>query len=145
MELQKLKFSKSINASRETVWKVLLEDQTYRDWTSIFSEGSYFKGDWSEGSTIFFLSPEGEGMISRIKKHIPNRIVTIEHIGMINKGVKDYESEAVKQWKGAEETYILSEENGQSLLRVETDTTEEYADFFNKSWPKALDRIQHLA
>lgn len=145
MLLQKLKFSQKISAPKEKVWKVLLEDKTYREWTSVFSEGSHYKGNWNEGSRIFFLSPEGEGMASRIKKHIPNEIITIEHLGMVNNGVEDYESETGKQWKGAEETYMISEENGKSLLRVETDTTSEHADFFTKTWPKALEKVKELA
>jgi hypothetical protein len=52
--MKQLHFSTDINAPRETVWNVLWNDATYRDWTSVFAEGSYAVSDWNEGSKIQF-------------------------------------------------------------------------------------------
>lgn len=49
-----LKFSIQINAPKEKVWRTMLEDATYRQWTSAFGEGSSFVGDWNEGSKFSF-------------------------------------------------------------------------------------------
>ncbi|MEX2593834.1 MAG: hypothetical protein WD426_13755 [Anditalea sp.] len=38
---QKLHFSKRINAPKEKVWDTMLKDETYREWTSAFTEGSH--------------------------------------------------------------------------------------------------------
>ena len=38
-------FSIGIAALRETVWEILLDDATYRQWTAVFAEGSYAEGD----------------------------------------------------------------------------------------------------
>jgi uncharacterized protein YndB with AHSA1/START domain len=69
--MEKLHFEILINAPRERVWDVMLADETYRDWTSAFHPGSYFKGDWSEGSKMLFLGPNEDGseggMVSTIR------------------------------------------------------------------------------
>ena len=41
----------------------MLADDTYREWTSAFHPGSYYKGDWSEGSKILFLGPGDDGEV----------------------------------------------------------------------------------
>ncbi|NJM79532.1 MAG: hypothetical protein HC854_07840 [Flavobacterium sp.] len=64
MEVQK--FEISIKATAEKVWQVLWNDLTYRQWTTPFFVGSYAKSDWKQGSRIYFLSPDGRGMFSRI-------------------------------------------------------------------------------
>ena len=67
--METLKFHSTINAPKEKVWATLWNDNTYRQWTSVFSEGSYAESDWNEGSKILFLSPKGEGMFSVIDKN----------------------------------------------------------------------------
>lgn len=42
--MKKIHSEITINASPEAVWNVMLEDDTYRKWTSAFAEGSYYKG-----------------------------------------------------------------------------------------------------
>ena len=62
--MKTLNFSININAPKEKKWKTLWDDTTYRQWTRIFSEGSYAVSDWNEGSRVLFLSAEGE-LVSR--------------------------------------------------------------------------------
>lgn len=49
--MHKLRFSIDIKAPRERVWKVLWDDATFRDWASVFMEGSYINSDWKEDNT----------------------------------------------------------------------------------------------
>ena len=67
-----LEFKIEINAPKEKVWGVLWNEETYKQWTSIFCEGSYAESDWKEGSKIHFLSPNGDGMNSISRKLIMN-------------------------------------------------------------------------
>ena len=69
--LKKISFSTTINAPKEKVWNVLWNDETYKAWTSVFSEGSCAVSDWNEGSKILFLDGKGSGMYSTIAKKIP--------------------------------------------------------------------------
>ena len=43
--MQKMHFSTTVNAPRKKVWDTMLEDSTYRDWTTAFNQ----KGSWYEG------------------------------------------------------------------------------------------------
>jgi uncharacterized protein YndB with AHSA1/START domain len=44
--MRTLQYSVEIAAPPATVWDVMLAQDTYRDWTSAFAEGSYFEGSW---------------------------------------------------------------------------------------------------
>lgn len=55
--MEQLNFSIQIKAPKEMVWKALWEDKTNREWTAVFSEGSYAVSSWEEGSKVLFLSP----------------------------------------------------------------------------------------
>jgi hypothetical protein len=134
-----------IDAPREKVWKILWEDETYRQWTAPFMEGSHAKSDWEEGSKIQFLGPNGSGMLAIIeKKEAPSKML-FKHIGIINEGVEDTESEKVKEWAPAEEQYFLSELNDMTHLRIDMDINEDYLEMFDGIWPKALNKIKVLA
>jgi len=143
--MTKLTFSTAIKAPREVVWRTLLEDETYRAWTSVFHEGSYAVTDWKPGSKALFLGPDGSGMVSRIAEHRQNEFLSLEHLGVVDKGVEDTEGEEVRKWAGARENYTLTEAQGVATLRVDTDSIEEHEKFFRDAWPKALAKLKDLA
>lgn len=148
--MEKSNFSIVINAPKEKVWKTMLGDSTYREWTTPFNEGSYYKGDWSEGSKIFFLGPNPEtgkegGMVSRIAKNKLYQFISIEHLGIINDGIEDTTSEEVKKWTPAFENYTFKEKNGTTEVIVEMDIHDEYKEMFEGMWSKALQKLKELA
>ncbi len=143
--MEKLNFSIEIRAPKQKVWKVLFDDATYRNWTSVFAPDSYAETDWKEGSKALFIDGKGNGMISRIAKNEPNRFLSIEHLGMIKDGVEDLESEDVKKWAGAKENYTLAESGGTTSLKVDIDSYSEWKDYFSKTWPKALEKVKELS
>ena len=144
--MEKLKFSTTLKAPKEKVWKVLWDDATYREWTTAFSEGSYAETDnWKEGSEVKFLDPKGSGMISRVAANRPMEFMSFEHLGEIREGVEDRESERIKAWAGAKENYLLTETNGITKLDVEMDVNEEYKNMFMEMWPKALEKVKTLS
>lgn len=145
--MQNLHFSIFINAPVKKVWDTMLEDATYREWTKPFNETSYYVGDWSEGSKILFLGTDIEGnneggMISRIKENREHEYISIEHHGVINKGVE----ELFPENKYGYENYSFAEKDGGTQLDIEmTGIPAEYADDMNKMWPKALEVLKELA
>ncbi|MBW8244001.1 SRPBCC domain-containing protein [Muricauda oceani] len=143
MEIQKFKIT--IEAAPEIVWKILWNDNTYRQWAAVFAEGSMAKTDWKEGSKAYFIGPDGRGMVSRIKKNVLNQRMTIEHLGVVEGGIENFESKEAKKWAGAGEEYTLEEIDGSTQLRVEMEMLEEYKDLFEEAWPKALEKIKELA
>ncbi len=143
--MQKVHFSITINAPREKVWRVMLEDATYRRWSSAFQEGSYAVTDWKEGSKALFLTPAGEGMFSRIVAHRPNEFLSIQHLGTVKDGVETTDSEDAKDWAGATENYTLRESHGTSTLNIEMDVTDACRKYFEETWPKALGKLKEIA
>ncbi len=147
--MKKLHFSIDINATKEKVWNTMLDQDTYRKWTDVFMEGSYYKGDWNKGSKIRFLAPDEhgkmQGMLSRIKENRQYEFVSIEHLGLIQDGKEDTSSDEVKKWAGALENYTFKKRNGSTEVVVDVDTDEKYAEMFEGMWPKALQKLKKLA
>ncbi len=142
---EKLYYTITINASSERVWRVLFEEATFRRWTSLFAEGSYFVGDWREGSEIRFMNAGEDGMVSMIETNRPHELMSIRHIGLVANGVVDTESDQVKAWSPAYENYTLAPVEDGTRLTVETDTFVEFEEYFNETWPKALDKVREIA
>lgn len=143
-------FNIEIKASREKVWDVLFGKETYPKWAAVFSEGSNVKTDWKKGSKAIFLDESDRGMVSRIAESVPNEFLSIEHLGMYDKGVEDYESEHVKAWAGSIESYTLTEANGITNLAVlmevqESEDNKPMLEMFADMWPKALAKVKELA
>jgi L-rhamnose mutarotase len=138
-------FSITIDAPKEKVWNTMLQDATYRKWTSVFDEGSHYKGSWEKGGKIQFLNAAGDGMSAIIAEHKPFEFISIKHIGFISGGVEDTESEQIKAWAPAFENYTLKEIDGKTEVTVDMDVTEEYEKMFEETWPKALQRLKELS
>src|SRR5687767_8929825 len=136
MALKKLEFRIVIAAPKEKVWRVLWQDETYRLWTRVFSEGSHAVSDWKEGSKILFLGPEGSGMYSRIEKMVPNEKMFFTHLGEVKDGKEQPESPETGSWAGAQENYTLQDQAGSTVLQVSIDVTGDHTDFFKQTFPK---------
>jgi uncharacterized protein YndB with AHSA1/START domain len=148
--MEKLHFSIDINASRKTTWDTMLQDSTYREWTRVFNpKGSWYEGDWTQGSTIRFIGPDESGkhmgMVGRIKENRQHEYVSIEHLGIINDGKEDTTSDEVMRWRPAFENYTLTEKGGVTTVAIELDTQQEYKQMFEEMWPKALRELKRLA
>lgn len=142
--MKKLNLSIEIAAPCKTVWRTVIEDASYRQWTQPFCEGSYFVGSWAPGESIRFLSPSGGGMVSVIAEHRPQALISIKHLGYIHNGVEDTDSEAVRRWAPAFENYIFVATASGTMLHIEQDMSEEHEQFMRDAWPKALAVLKAL-
>jgi uncharacterized protein YndB with AHSA1/START domain len=143
--MNKLIFSQRIHAAPKKVWKTMLDDSTYRDWTSAFAEGSYFEGSWEQGKEIRFLSPEGGGMAAVIAENRPYEFLSIKHVGMVKEnGEADTESEAARSWAPIFENYRFVAADGGTDVQVEMDVTPDFENYMKETWPKALERLKAL-
>jgi hypothetical protein len=144
--MEKMNFSTTINAPKEKVWKTLWEEASYRNWTSVFAEGSHAETDnWKEGSKVLFLDGKGSGMVSKVAANKPNEFMSFEHLGVVKDGVEDLGSDDVTGWAGAHEEYTLTGKNGETELKVEMDITDDFKEYFSKTFPLALERVKELA
>lgn len=140
--MQKKEFSITINAPREKVWEALWEESNYRKWTSVFSEGSHAQSDWREGSKILFLDGAGSGMVSEIAKKKEPEFMSFRHLGEVKDGIEDLSK---KSWAGALENYTLKQKGNQTQLTVNHDVTDDFADYFENTFPKALAKVKEIA
>jgi len=131
----------AIAAPAKKVWQVLWADVTYRQWTSVFSEGSYAVSDWKEGSNIQFLSPNGSGMYGIITECKPEEKMVFLHKGE----VKNFEEQPPADWGEGTETYQLTEKDGHTTVVVSLDAPDSFMDYFKVTFPKALAMVKELA
>lgn len=139
--LNRLHFSVDIAAPREKVWKVLWDDRSFRDWSSVFAEGSYAVSDWKEGSEVQFIDPASRGGMSAIiEKKRPGEFMSFRHQAEIKDGKVQPAS-----WAGAHEDYTLTEHAGRTTLAVDLDAADEHREMFEDKFPQALKRIKELS
>lgn len=143
--MKTLAFNISIQSTAANVWNKIISPETYGVWTSAFCTGSYFVGSWEQGETIRFMSPDGGGMVSEIAENRLHEFISIRHLGYIQNGVDDTESPAVKSWAPAYENYQLIEEAGVTVIKVEVQVTEEYIEYMERTFPKALEKLKELS
>lgn len=146
--MEKIHTSITINAPREKVWNTMLGDTTYRQWTSAFHPGSYYKGTLAKGEKILFLGPDegGEmGMVSRVAEIRPHEFISFEHLGMVKNGVEDTESEEAKKWAPAFENYTFKEVEGGTEVVIDQDMDPSYKAQFEEMWARALILLKELA
>lgn len=143
--MKELEFSIEIKAPKEKVWYALWDDDTYREWTAAFCEGSYAISSWEEGAKIFFLDPNGNGMASVIFENKPFDTMIFKHITEIYDWKESPIDEKISTWTGVKEKYLLSEVNGVTTLRVHHETVETFENFFKNTMPKALAKVKAIA
>lgn len=146
--LDLLFFSTKIKANKEKVFRTMLDPDSYPRWTSEFSPGSYYEGNWEEGSKIKFLTMNDQGktsgIVSKIDENIPNKSVTIVHMGFVEDEQEVYEGKELEEWKGALEKYNFWENSGETLVQVFNHVGDTYRDYFIKTWPKALAKLKQI-
>ena len=158
--MKKLQFKVNINAPVNRIYDIMLgisNKSTYEQWTALFNPTSTYEGSWEKGSKILFIGEDekGEkgGMVSRIADIIPNRFVSIQHYGLVKGDQEITEGPEVEKWANGYENYTFEENNariddpkgrGTTTVTVDLDTTEEFVDYMNQTYPKALDKLKEL-
>jgi hypothetical protein len=143
-----MEFNIEIDASKEKVWNTLWNHDTYRLWTSAFSEGSRAETDWKKGSKVLFLNNNNSGVVSTIVENKSTEFMSIKHLGLVKNGVEIRDSEENKLWAGAFENYSLWETQGKTVLHIEMgggDIPVEFVNYFRQTWPKALKKLKELS
>ena len=141
--MNKLVLSIDIHAPRETVWEAITHDAQYRRWTSAFSEGSHFVGNWNTGDTIHFLGPnekgEMQGIASQIAESVEPELIVIRHMGLVKGNVVDFTSDAAKAWAPSLESYKLEKlSDHKTRFHLELDIQPEYYTMMEAMWVKAM-------
>ena len=150
--MKKLQFKTSINAPTNKVYDVMLgisNKSTYEQWTALFNPTSTYEGSWNKGSKILFIGTDekGEkgGLVSEIFDNNPNQFVSIRHYGLVKANVEITEGPEVEKWPNGFENYTFVENNGITTVTVDLDTTEDFLDYMNETYPKALDKLKEIS
>ncbi len=137
-----------INAPATKVYNCMIEDKTYRVWTSEFNPTSHFKGSWEKNSKILFVGTDDKGktggMVSVINENIPDKFISIKHLGIIKDGIELTSGPEVESWAGGLENYSFEEANGITTLGVDLDAIDDFREYFNETWPKALKKLKEI-
>ena len=149
--MKNLQFTININAPVTKIYDFMLGlsgKSTYEQWTSVFNPTSTYEGSWDKGSKMLFIGVDekGEkgGMVSRIAENIPNQFVSIQHYGLVQGGKEITEGPEVEKWANGFENYSFEENNGTTTLTVDLDITDDFVDYMNQTYPKALDKLKEL-
>ncbi len=149
--MKKLQFNISIHAPVSVVYNIMLgisSKSTYEQWTAMFNPTSTYEGNWEKGSKMLFIGVDekGEkgGIVSKIAENIPHQFVSIQHYGLVNAGKEITEGAEVEKWANGFENYSFEENNEVTTVKVEIDATEEFIDFMNETYPKALKKLKEL-
>ena len=149
--MKKLQFNVNINAPANKVFNVMLginHKSTYEEWTALFNPTSTYEGSWNKGSKILFVGTDetGEkgGMVSEIFDNIPNQFISIRHYGLVKGNVEITEGPEVEKWANGFENYTFAENNETTTVTVDLDTTEDFLDYMNEIYPKALDKLKEM-
>lgn len=150
--MQKIQFQVNIHAPASKVYDVMLglsNKTTYEQWTAMFNPTSTYKGSWEQGSKMLFIGVDENGkqggMVSEIEVLEPAVFVSIRHYGILDGDVELTSGEMVEQWAGSHENYLFREEQGITTVTVEMDIVETYLDYFNSTYPAALNKLKEVA
>nr|WP_288812337.1 SRPBCC domain-containing protein [uncultured Sphingobacterium sp.] len=147
--MKKMNYQITIDAPVDQVFKTMLGKETYKQWTTAFNPTSDFEGSWDKGAKIYFTginqNGEKEGMVAEIAENIPNKYISIRHYGILDKGKEVTEGPAVEAWAGSFENYTFEDLGSKTLLKVDVDTNEEYLEYFDEAWPKALQILKEIS
>ncbi len=149
--MNQLQFKITIHAPVEKVYTTMLglnNKATYEQWTALFNPTSSYEGNWNKGEKILFVGVDDKGekggMVSSIKEHIPMQFVSIQHKGLLVGGQEIMEGPDVEKWANGMENYSFEENNGATTITVDLDTTEEFVDYMNENYPKALEKLKEI-
>ncbi|MCC7029033.1 MAG: hypothetical protein IT257_01925 [Chitinophagaceae bacterium] len=147
----KLQFKVEIHAPAGTTYQTMLglnHKSSYEQWTAMFNPTSTYEGRWEKGSKILFVGVDenGEkgGMVSRIIENIPEQFVSIQHYGLLKADQEITEGPEVEKWANGLENYTFEENNGTTTITVDLDTTEDFLNYMNETYPQALQKLKEI-
>lgn len=150
--MTKTQFKIEINATAQKVYEIMLglnDKSTYEYWTAAFNPTTTYEGSWEKGSKIYFIGTDENGkkggMVSEIAAHQPAAFISIRHYGILDGDTEITTGEEVAKWTGGYENYSFTENNNTTTVTVEMDTIDEYLDYFNTTYPKALEKLKEIA
>jgi uncharacterized protein YndB with AHSA1/START domain len=140
LEKTKIRKQIEIDAPASSIWQVLVDDKSNRQWANEFSEGAYAESTWQKDSVVIWKDKDGvvgtKGKVVICDK--PNQL-KVQFYDDVNADDKAPLGTYFENYT------IISKGEG-SLLFVESGPLEQKdADMFSPLWDKALAKMKALA
>ena len=149
--MKKLQFTIQINAPISKVYDTMLglsNKANYEQWTALFNPTSTYEGNWEKGSKMLFIGTDENGdkggMVSEIAEHIPCQFISIRHYGLLQANTEITSGSEVEKWANGYENYLFSEQDNQTTLVVDLDTTDDFIEYMNETYPSALEKLRQI-
>lgn len=149
--MQKLHYKVSIKAPVSKVYDFMLginNKSTYEQWTAVFNPTCTYEGTWEKGNKILFLGTDENGdkggMVSKVTENQPNQFVSIKHCGLVQGDQEIMDGPEVEKWANGMENYTFEENNGTTNISVDLDCTEDFIEYMNETYPKALGKLKEI-
>lgn len=145
--MKKLEYTATIAANRQKVWDTMLQPDTYKIWANATTPqyNSYYEGIWAQGENISFVAPGMGGTMATITEYRPNEYVHMRHIATIHPdGSAKNDPKDTTGWVGTTESYRLTENNGNTELKVVIESSENWESMFNEWWPGSIAKLKAL-
>jgi Uncharacterized conserved protein len=141
-------FEISIDSPVEKVYKKMLDQKHFQEWTAAFNPTSRYEGSWEKGSKILFLGTDEQGnpggMAGLVEENIPNQFVSINYYAIIQGGREITSGPELEGWAGTHEKYTFKAVGEKTALSVDLETNQEFVDYFNETYPKALELLKSI-
>ena len=146
--MKKLTFKIEINSIAELVFNTMIDPVHLLEWMSVFSIDSSFEGKWEKGESVIFkcFNDKGElcGLVCRIEEFIPKELIHLQPYGMLENDIIYDEGEKVLGLNSTYERYIFNQKKDMTELIIEASAMDDYVQFFNETWPIALQKIKAM-
>ncbi len=123
--------------------------KTYEQWTSEFNPTSIYEGSWEKGAKIYSIGTDENGkrggILSEIADNIPYQFVSIRNYGMLDGENEITKGAEIDKWAGGLENYSFNDNKGVTTVTIDIDVTEDFLNYFNTAWPKALNKLKDLS
>lgn len=135
-----LHFKIQINAPAEKIWNVLFTQDSQQIWASALNEGTYFEGNWEEGSMMRFLDQDNNGMYNLVIRNNPGKELGMKHLGWILEGKL-----SPQDWGDSTITYLLEASENGTILHAKVNSLDEFVDFFNSKYPQNFEKVKEIS
>lgn len=143
--MKQLEYKIDINSSAKEVWNKMFSPETYVEWIQVSWPGSFYEGEWKQGTDIRFIGQDGSGTLAHIEELVPFKLVSANHVAVLQKGgLEDRDSADAKGWVGTKEAYEFDSEGDLTHLTVHISANPDWIPMFDEGFPNALKKLKEI-
>lgn len=144
--MKNLSYSIKINKPQNFVFKTITDKSVYPEWAKAWGAGMTYEGEWKQGEHISFFDQTQGGTKAIIEEIIPNELIRMKHIAMVNPQNIEIEltDDMMRKWIGSEENYYFHKENDNGTTLEVVMMTDQAFEKMMEAWAKALRLVKEI-